>query len=67
MQRVIVQIEGVGAYRVPASAAQTHREFAEADGWQYTDRKLPPDFYLVDGCGRTWAPLPDGAYTLWDR
>lgn len=59
MQTVIIQIEGEGAYRVPASRVPAHRAFVEAE-------LKGRDFYVIDGCGRTWAPLPEGAYVLWE-
>lgn len=54
MQKVIIQLEGIGAYRVPAALAETVRALAPHQ-----------DCYVTDGCGRTWAPGL-GEWILWD-
>lgn len=57
MKTVIIQIEDKGAYRVSVESVPA---------WQARVHEERGVFYVVDGCGRTWAPLPDGEYCLWE-
>jgi hypothetical protein len=56
MSNVIVQIEGEGAFRLPAALAADILE---------TNREDKADVYIVDAQGRTWAPLTD-SWVIWE-
>ena len=57
MNTVILQIEGLGSFLVEASDVPQLCSQHEKTG---------RDLYLVDGCGRTWAPMSGGEWLLWD-
>jgi hypothetical protein len=60
MSNVIVQLEGIGAYRVDSELAARMSQAKT----QETSGTSTPDMYVTDPLGRVWAPCTDH-WILW--